>query len=104
MFKIVSNFRDLVDGPFLHFCLKYLKGNIYVTLDVDVFDPAAMPAVSNPEPGGLSWYEILDILRPVFKTKRVVGFDLVELCPVKGSIISDFTAAKLAYRLMGYLR
>lgn len=84
--------------------LKHLKGDIYVTIDVDVFDPAYMPAVGTPEPGGLTWYEVLDILRPVFKTKRVVGFDLVELCPQKDSIISDFTAAKLAYRLMGYLR
>jgi agmatinase len=79
-----------------------LKKNVYVTIDLDVFDPSYLPAVGTPEPGGLNWYEVLDILRPVFKTKHVVGFDLVELCPQPNSIISDFTAAKLAYRLMGY--
>ncbi|MDI6733788.1 MAG: agmatinase [Planctomycetota bacterium] len=77
--------------------------DVYVTIDLDVFDPSVIPAVGTPEPGGLGWYEVLDILRPVFQKKRIIGFDVVELCPMKGSIVSDFIAAKLVYRLMGYL-
>lgn len=83
--------------------LSNLSKNVYVTIDLDVFDPSIMPALGTPEPGGLDWYQALDILRPVFQKKNVIGFDVVELCPIKGSIRSDFTAAKLIYRLMGYL-
>lgn len=83
--------------------LNTLSDSVYVTIDLDVFDPSMMPGVGTPEPGGLDWYEVLNILKPVFTQKQVVGFDVVELCPVKGNIISDFTAAKLIYRLMGYL-
>lgn len=79
-----------------------LSKHVYVTIDLDGMDPAAMPAVGTPEPGGLSWYELLTILRPVFANKRVVGVDLNELCPIEGQNVSQFTAAKLAYRLMGY--
>jgi agmatinase len=83
--------------------LDKLADDVYVTIDLDVFDPSVMPAVGTPEPGGLGWYEVLDVLRPVFRHKRIIGFDVVELCPIKGSIYSDFTAAKLIYRLMGCL-
>jgi len=83
--------------------LANLTDRVYVTIDLDVFDPPVMPGVGTPEPGGLGWYQVLDVLRPVFQKKNVVGFDVVELCPIKGSIHSDFTAAKLIYRLMGYL-
>jgi agmatinase len=83
--------------------LNTLSDDVYVTIDLDIFDPSVMPAVGTPEPGGLNWYEILDILRPVFQKKKVIAFDVVELCPIKGSIYSDFTAAKLIYRLMNYL-
>jgi len=80
-----------------------LSRNVYITIDVDVFDPAALPAVGTPEPGGMFWYEILDILSRVCRDKNVVGIDLVELCPQKGSHASDFTVAKLAYKIMGYV-
>lgn len=82
--------------------LASLSKHVYVTIDLDGMDPAAMPAVGTPEPGGLSWYDLLTILRPVFVKKRVVGVDLNELCPIEGENVSQFTAAKLAYRLMGY--
>jgi len=80
-----------------------LSENVYVSIDLDVFDPAVMPAVGTPEPGGLGWYETLDLLRDVTKDKKVVGFDVVELCPIKGQVASDFLAAKLVYRLLGYV-
>ncbi len=80
-----------------------LSENVYITIDLDVFDPSMVPAVGTPEPGGIGWYETLDLLRDVAKDKKVVGFDVVELCPIKGQIASDFLAAKLVYRLLGYV-
>ena len=88
----------------IHTILNTLADDVYVTIDLDVFDPALMPAVGTPEPGGLNWYEVLDVLRPVFQKKRVIALDVVELCPLKNSIYSDFTTAKLIYRLMGYFK
>ena len=82
--------------------LDSLKQNVYITIDLDVFDPSVIPGLGTPEPGGLGWYDVLDLLRPVFQTKNVVGFDLVELSPIPGSTISQFAVARLAYRLMGY--
>ncbi|MDQ7778322.1 MAG: agmatinase [Planctomycetota bacterium] len=82
--------------------LSKLSRDVYVTVDIDVFDPAFVPGTGTPEPGGLSWYDVLDVLRPVFRNRNVVGFDVVELSPVKGFLASEFTAAKLVYRLMGY--
>ena len=82
---------------------KSLTENVYITIDLDVFDPSLMPAVGTPEPGGIGWYETLDLLREVSKDKKIVGFDVVELCPIKGQVASDFLAAKLVYRLLGYI-
>lgn len=80
-----------------------LTENVYVTIDMDVFDPSLVPAVGTPEPGGIGWYETLDLLREIAKDKKIVGFDVVELCPIKGQVASDFLAAKLIYRLLGYI-
>jgi agmatinase len=80
-----------------------LSKNVYLTIDVDVFDPSVIPATGTPEPGGLFWYEILDILRGVCLTKNIVGLDLVELAPRPGDHASDFTIAKLLYKLIGYI-
>lgn len=80
-----------------------LSEHVYVTLDLDVFDPSMVPATGTPEPGGMGWYEAIDLLKEVAKDKKVVGFDIVELCPIKGNIASDFLAAKLLYRLLGYV-
>lgn len=80
-----------------------LTDTVYITIDMDVFDPSLVPAVGTPEPGGIGWYETLDLLKEIVKDKRIVGFDLVELCPIPGQISSDFLAAKLIYRLLGYI-
>ncbi len=80
-----------------------LTKDVYVTIDMDVFDPSIVPAVGTPEPGGIGWYETLDLLKEIAKDKRIVGFDVVELCPIKGQVASDFLAAKLVYRLLGYI-
>lgn len=79
-----------------------LSEEVYITIDLDVLDPSIMSAVSTPEPGGLDWYEILRILRHVAQEKRIVGFDLVELCPREGPSSCAFLAAKLAYKLIGF--
>jgi len=79
-----------------------LSYNVYVTIDVDVFDPGIMPSTGTPEPGGLDWYRVLKLLRAVSKEKRIVGFDVVELCPSKNKA-PDFLAAKLIYTLLSYI-
>ena len=80
-----------------------LSENVYISIDLDVFDPSIVPAVGTPEPGGIGWYETLDLLKEVAKARKIVGFDIVELCPLQGAIASDFMAAKLLYRLLGYI-
>lgn len=79
-----------------------LSENVYLTIDADGFDPAVIPAVGTAEPNGLFWVETLQFLRKVFERKNVVGFDIVECAPIEGSILSEYTLAKLAYRLIGY--
>jgi agmatinase len=79
-----------------------LSDNVYVSIDLDVFDPSVMPAVGTPEPGGMQWHEVVNLLRVVTLHKNVVGFDLVELCPKEGTASCAFLAAKLAYKLIGY--
>lgn len=79
-----------------------LSNDIYISIDLDVFDPSAMSAVGTPEPGGMQWAEVLTILKTVARQKHVVGFDLMELCPGEGTTACAFLAAKLAYKLIGY--
>ena len=79
-----------------------LSEDVYVTIDLDVLDPSIMSAVGTPEPGGMSWHEVLRILQRVAERRRIVGFDLVELCPREGPLSCAFLAAKLAYKLIGY--
>jgi agmatinase len=78
-----------------------LLPEVYVTIDLDALDPAIMPAVGTPEPGGLDWKSLTDLLRLVAGQKKVVGFDVVELTPIPGLIAPDFLAAKLIYRFLG---
>ncbi len=82
--------------------INHLGSNVYITIDADGFDPSVIPAVGTAEPNGLFWVETLDFLREVFKSRNVVGFDIVECAPMVGSILSEYTLAKLAYRLIGY--
>ena len=75
---------------------------VYLTVDVDFFDPALVPSTGTPEPGGGDWYTTLNFLRLLSRQSRIVGFDIVELSPVPGQPASDFLSAKLLYRLLGY--
>jgi agmatinase len=79
-----------------------LGQHTYVTIDLDAFDPAEMPAVGTPEPGGLHWYQVLDLFRTICQRTTVVGMDVVELCPMPGQTRADFMAAKLVYKMIGY--
>ena len=76
--------------------------NVFLTIDLDAFDPSILPSTGTPEPGGLFWYETLDFIRTIFKKKNVVGFDIVELCPNPAEKSSDFLAAKLYYKMLSY--
>lgn len=82
--------------------LAALPDEVYITVDLDAFDPAIMPATGTPEPGGLSWYQALEILKGIAQAKRIVGFDVVELAPLPALVAPDFLAAKLVYKLLGY--
>ena len=76
--------------------------NVYITIDLDVFDPSIMPSTGTPEPGGLLWNETLDLLKMVFSNSNVIGCDIVELAPKEGIHAPDFMAAKLFYKLLSY--
>lgn len=75
---------------------------VYITIDVDGLDPAIMPATGTPEPGGLSWYEALSLLRAVTTRRRVVACDVVELSPIPGLVAPNFLCAKLVYKILTY--
>ncbi len=83
--------------------LKNLTDTVYITIDVDGFDPSVIPGTGTPQPGGFGWYEALKLFKAICQKKNVVAVDVVETAPIKGSNISEFNAAKLVYRLMGYL-
>ncbi|HRY52575.1 MAG TPA: agmatinase [Candidatus Portnoybacteria bacterium] len=80
-----------------------LKENVYISFDVDAFDCSLMPSTGTPEPGGLGWYEAIDILRAVCQNKKIIGADFVELAPIKGLHAPDFLVAKLIYKTIGYI-
>jgi agmatinase len=94
--------EDLADPDCLRRLVSSLSDEVYVSVDLDVLDPSIMPAVGTPEPGGLTWNQVLGLLRAVAGSRHIVGFDLVELCPREGPNSCAFLAAKLAYKLMGY--
>jgi len=96
--------EDLIStGDSIKRIIAALSNEVYITIDLDVLDPSIMSAVGTPEPGGIGWYELLNLLREVARSKRIVGFDLVELCPDEGPRSCAFLAAKLAYKLIGYV-
>jgi agmatinase len=79
-----------------------LTENVYLTIDLDGFDPSILPSTGTPEPGGLQWYPTLKFLRKLVEKKNLVGFDVVELCPNPEEKSSDFLATKLVYKILSY--
>jgi agmatinase len=87
-------------GQWIERALAGLTDEVYISIDLDGFDPSVIPAVGTPEPGGLGWYQVLDLLKTVAAKRRIVGLDCVELCPQPGDLASDFAAAKLTYKAL----
>ncbi|WP_339896283.1 agmatinase [uncultured Algibacter sp.] len=91
-----------VDDTWMDSAIDQMTDSVFITFDLDAFDPSIMPSTGTPEPGGLLWYETLDFLKQVFQEKNVVGFDIVELCPDNKEKSSNFLAAKLYYKMLSY--
>lgn len=89
-------------GTWIDRALTALGPDVYITIDIDFFDPSLVPATGTPEPGGGTWYPTLRLLERVFAERRVVGVDVVELAPIPGFVAPDFLAAKLVYKLVAY--
>ena len=79
-----------------------LSNDVYITFDLDAFDPSIMPSTGTPEPGGLLWNDITKYLKMVFESKNVVGFDIVELAPIDSLTHPNFLVAKLYYKMLSY--
>lgn len=79
-----------------------MTDEVYITIDLDVFDPSIMPSTGTPEPGGMSWYAVVNYLHEIAKLKTIVGFDIVEHAPISGLKAPDFLVAKLYYKLLSY--
>jgi agmatinase len=95
--------KDIVTkSDWLKQVIETLTKNVYITIDLDVFDPSIMPSTGTPEPGGLLWYDVIALLKTLCQQKNLVGFDIVELCPIPNIKAPDFTAAKLIYKLLSY--
>jgi len=90
------------DDYWMENAIDLMTENVFITIDLDAFDPSILPSTGTPEPGGLFWYETLEFLRKIYEQKNVVGFDIVELCPNEQDKSSDFLAAKLYYKMLSY--
>ncbi len=80
-----------------------LTENVYVTIDIDGFDPAYAPGTGTPEPGGLDWFQVSDLLKATAMFRRIVAADVVEVIPMPGSMQTEFLAAKLVYKLIAHI-
>lgn len=94
--------QKMDDERWMQNSLEQLTQDVYITLDLDVFDPSIMPATGTPEPGGLQWNELVKYLALVFENRNVIGFDIVELAPIAGLRAPQFLAAKLYYKMLSY--
>ena len=98
--------NDIARAPLKSWIAKVLADlspNVYLTVDLDGFDPSIIPATGTPEPGGLDWHQVTSLIRAVAQHKKIVGMDVVELLPQPGQHASDFLAAKLIYKSLGYI-
>jgi agmatinase len=100
--QIFYDFNMRQDADWIDRVVDSLSETVYISIDVDGFDPAIMPATGTPEPGGLSWYEALTLLRRVIERRTVVGCDIVELSPMPGNVAPNFLCAKLIYKILSY--
>ncbi len=96
--------KCLSDDTWMDQVLNRLGPTVYVTIDVDGFDPAYAPGSGTPEPGGLDWYDVTDLLRCVAAEKTIVAADIVEVMPIPGQAVTEFLAARLAYKTISYVQ
>lgn len=100
--KVFFAHEMAIDDNWMDNAIDQMTDDVFITFDLDAFDPSILPSTGTPEPGGLLWYETLEFLKMVFQEKNVVGFDIVELCPNSKDKSSDFLAAKLYYKMLSY--
>ena len=94
---------DILDrDDWMQSAIAQITNQVYITLDLDVFDPSIMPSTGTPEPGGLDWYMVITFLKEIFRARSVLGFDIVELAPNPTNRAPDFLAAKLYYKMLSY--
>jgi len=100
--KVFYDWNMRQDPDWMSRVVDALGDTVYITIDLDGLDPGVMPAVGTPEPGGLSWRELIGLMKLVMATRTVVAADVVELCPIPGFVAPNFLAARLVYKLIGY--
>lgn len=96
--------REIVGDP--QWCDRALGAitteKVFLTVDLDGLDSSVLPGVGTPQPGGLNWHQLTGFLRRLSQQHQLIGADVVELCPIPNSVVSEFTAAKLTYKILGY--
>lgn len=102
--EVVTARQCHMDDDWVDRVLRALGDTVYVTIDIDGFDPAYAPGTGTPEPGGLDWYQVTGLLRLVAAEKKIVGADIVEVLPIPGQAVTEFLAARLAYKLLCYIQ
>ncbi len=102
--NVVTARQCHLDDDWVDRVLDGLGDTVYVTIDIDGFDPAYAPGTGTPEPGGLDWYQVTGLLQLVAAEKNVVGADIVEVLPIPGQRVTEFLAARLAYKLIAYVQ
>jgi agmatinase len=100
--RMFYSYELFYDKSLYKSALEKLTENVYITIDLDVFDPSIMPSTGTPEPGGPEYFELMHFLRDVIRNRNVAGFDVVELCPTSSNKAPDFLAAKIIYQLLSY--
>lgn len=102
--EVVTGRQCQTDDDWIDRVMNALGDTVYVTIDIDGFDPAYAPGTGTPEPGGLDWYQVTGLLRLVAAEKNIVAADIVEVMPIPGQAVTEFLAARLAYKLLGYVQ
>lgn len=92
--------HELQDSNWMYLVSQKLQDNVYITIDLDVFDPAIMPSTGTPEPDGLYYRQVINLLRLINERHNIIGLDIVELCPNKENKAPDFLASKLIYQIL----
>lgn len=102
--EVITARQAHMEDDWVDRALNALGENVYITIDIDGFDPAYAPGTGTPEPGGLDWYQVTGLLRLAAAEKNIVGMDVVEVMPIPGQAVTEFLAARLIYKLIGYIQ